>query len=93
VGEAGQHDVVERVELLAQRRDDARVAVPEEVRPPGADGVEEAVAVHVLQPRALRAADRHQRQGLVQLHLRARMPDGVEAAAEEVVVVHGGRQE
>jgi hypothetical protein len=65
------------------------VAVAEQVRPPGTDGVEEAMAIHVLQPRALRAADRHQRQGLVQLHLGARVPDGVEAAAEEVVVVHG----
>ena len=88
MGEAGQHDVVERVELLVERRLDARMAVAEQVGPPGADGIQIAVAVEILQPGAFAAADGHQRQGLVQLHLGARMPDGVEAAAEEIVVVH-----
>src|SRR5690606_33304334 len=62
---------------------------PEQVHPPRAHAVHEAAAVEVLQPRTLAARHRHQREALVRLHLRAGVPDGGEAAGDEVAVVHG----
>ena len=76
VGKASQHDVVELFELVAQCGVDARVRVAEQVHPPGADGVEDTSTIKILEPDALSAADGHQRNGFVELHLRARMPHG-----------------
>ena len=89
VREAGEHDVFQRVELFAQGAIDARVAVAEEIDPPRTDAVEVAIAVKIVQPRALATGDRDQRQvALVLLHLRARMPDGGEAALQQIGVAH-----
>ena len=88
--ETGEHDVLERVELFAQGRVDTRVAVAEKIDPPRADAVQIALAVKVVQPGPLAARDRDQRQiALVLLHLRARMPNGGEAALQQVGVAHG----
>ena len=80
VRQSGQHHVIERVELARQRGLHARVAVAEQVDPPGADRVEVAPAVGVDQPRPFGARDREQRLGFEPLHLRAGMPDRAAAA-------------
>ena len=82
VREAGEQHVVEFVQLRAQRGHDARLAVAEEIHPPRAHRVEVAAAVEVVQPHTFAAGDRHERQRLVHLHLRARMPYGGAAARE-----------
>ena len=86
MGEAGQHDVLQRVELGLEGVADARVGVAEQIDPPGADAVEVAPAVHVDEPRALAPGDRDEGQLLVVLHLGARVPDGGEGAGEEAGV-------
>ena len=73
VGEAREQHVLERRELVDDRGVDARVRVAEQVDPPRRDGVEVAAPLEVEQPRALAARDRHDRQRLVHLHLRARV--------------------
>ena len=92
--EAGEQHVLEAPGLGGERRVDARVRVAEEVHPPGADAVEIAPPLEVVQPHALAALDRHQRQALVVLHLRARMPDHREVARRDRGIgrlrVHGG---
>jgi hypothetical protein len=45
--------VFELIQLIPQRRVDARVAVAEQVDPPGTDAVEKAPARIVVQPQAL----------------------------------------
>ena len=99
MGEAGQHDVIEPAELVDQRLAQRRVVVAEQVDPPGADAVEDAPPLGVMQPDALGAHHRHQRQAgpaaglaLVQLHLGAGMPHRAQAASAPVVVqAHVGR--
>ena len=88
VGEAGQHDVLQLVQLVLERGVDARVAVAEQVDPPRADGIEIALALEIVQPHALAARDRHQRQGFVLLHLGAGVPDRVQAALQVIRVFH-----
>ena len=91
--ESGQHDVLQRVELVDDRGVDRRVSVTEQIDPPGADRVQISVAVEIVQPRAAAARDWNERQGLVLLHLRARMPDGGAAARNPVLVAgHGGQK-
>ena len=80
---AGQDDMLHAVQLRLDRRDDARLAMTEQVDPPRADGIEIALAVCVDQPGAFAAHHRHQRPGLVRLHLRARMPHGAQAARNQ----------
>ena len=72
----GEHRVFERVELIFQRCIDTRIRVAEQVDPPRADGIEIAMAVVVVEPRALAASDGHERRALVMLHLRTRVPYG-----------------
>ena len=79
---SGEHDVLELGELGADGGVDRRVAVPEQINPPRAYRIEIAPPVEIVEPRPVGAGDRHQRQRLVQLHLRARMPDGGVAARE-----------
>ena len=81
---AGEHGVFERVELIFQRRVDARIGVAEQVDPPGADGIQITMTGAVVEPCALAARDRDERQALVVLHLGARVPDGAEAAGDPV---------
>ena len=88
VREAAEHDVIERVELEFQRRDDMRMPMPEQVRPPGTDRIEITLALEVGQPRAFGFLDRHERQPLVILHLCARVPDVRERARCEFSVLH-----
>ena len=89
VREAGEDHVLQPIELRAHRGVDARVGVAEQVHPPGADGIEVALAVEILEPDAFAAPDRDQRQLLVVLHLRARMPDVREIARDVGGVVFG----
>jgi hypothetical protein len=86
MSQAGQHDVLELCELVDDGGIDCRVSVPEQVDPPGADCVEIAVTVEIVQPGAAAARDRNQRRRLVLFHLRARMPDRRAAARKPVFV-------
>ncbi len=78
--ESRKDHMLELVQLAYQRRIDARIRVAEKIHPPRRDGVEIAVAVEIVQPRGFAARDRDDRQRLVHLHLRARMPDRRAAA-------------
>ncbi|MCY1417181.1 hypothetical protein D9M71_327080 [compost metagenome] len=80
VAEAGEDHVLQLVDLVLDALVDARVGVAEHVHPPGADRVQVALALEVLQPHAFAAADRHHRQALVVLHLGAGVPEHVEVA-------------
>jgi hypothetical protein len=86
VREAGEHGVFQRIQLVFQRRVDARVGMAEQVHPPRADGVEVAAAFMVVQPCALAPADGDQRDGFVVLHLGARMPYAAQAARDPVAL-------
>ena len=86
MGKARDQDVFEAIDLLADRRVDPRIRVAEQVDPPGADAVEVAPALEVFEPYALAARDRHERQLLVILHLRAGMPDDCEIAGRDCVI-------
>jgi hypothetical protein len=72
---AGQHHMVEAVELVLQRGNDARMAVAEDVGPPGTDRIEIARAIRRIQPGAFGLRDGQHRHGFVIVHLRARVPD------------------
>ena len=80
VREAGQHRVLELVELILQRRIDARIGVAEQVDPPRADRIQITLAVGVVQPDAATVADGDQRHRFMVLHLRAWMPDAAQTA-------------
>ena len=90
VREAGEDDVFEFFELLTQRGIDTRVAMAKQIDPPGTDAIKIAFAVKVMQPDAFSTGNRNQRQGVaarVLLHLRARVPDGSQAAMQELSIV------
>src|SRR6185312_6005777 len=89
--EAGEHDVIELVELCNDRGIDPRIRMAEEIHPPRAHRIEVTAAIVIIEPRAGRARDRHRRRAFVLLHLRARMPDGEVAARRplRVVQAHG----
>ena len=89
VREPREHGVLEPAQLVRDGRVDRGVRVPEEVHPPGAHAVDEAVPLEVLEPCTVAARHRHQREALVALHLRARMPDRGEAAFDDVAVGQG----
>ena len=89
VRETREHGVLEASQLVADGRVDRGVRVPEEVHPPGTHPVDEAVPLEILEPRPASARHRHQREALVLLHLRARMPDRGETAFDDVAVGHG----
>ena len=86
MAEAGQHHVLELVELGLDPRADARIGMAEHVDPPGADRIQVALAVEVLQPDALAAADRDQWQLLVILHLRTGVPEHGKVALHPLLV-------
>jgi hypothetical protein len=83
---AREHRVFERVELILQRAVDIVVRVAEEIDPPRTDRIEIAVALRIVEPRALAARDRHERHALVMFHLGARMPHGRERAGNPVLI-------
>ena len=89
--EAREHHVLELPELVDERGADPRIRVPEEIDPPRAHRVEIAATVEIVEPRAVAARDGDERQRLVLLHLRARMPDGAKAALEPRGAVAGAR--
>jgi hypothetical protein len=60
--------------------------MPEEIDPPGADGVEITFAVEILEPDTVAGAQRDHRHRLVVFHLRARVPDVREIARDPVAV-------
>src|SRR5207245_2514217 len=70
VGEACEDYLLELLELRAHRGVDAGIRVPEEIHPPGADGIEVALALVILEPRARAAARGARPHLLVVLHLR-----------------------
>ena len=80
VGKTREHGVFQRVDLIAQRGVDVRVAVTEEIHPPRTHRVEITLAVKVIQPATSSTRHRNQRQRFMLLHLRARMPHGGQAA-------------
>ena len=84
VGEAGEHHVLEAVQLLADPRVDPRIGVAEHVDPPGTDRVEVALAFEVFEPDAFAALDRDQRQLFVVFHLGAGVPDHGAGTRNEV---------
>ena len=87
MGEARQHHVFQCFQLVVQCGIDVRVAVAEQVHPPGTDRIEVAFLVAVIQPDAARARDRQQREALVMFHLRTGVPHGRETAGNEVGIV------
>jgi hypothetical protein len=89
VGAAGEHGVFERIELVFERSVDTGVSVTKQVDPPGADGIEIAMTVAVIEPGAGAAGDGDERQALVMFHLGAGMPDGAQAAGDPVGGVVG----
>ena len=75
--------------LLLNSRVDSGVRMAEQVDPPGAHGVDVAVAFEVLKPDTFAPFDGHQGQGaFVVFHLGAGVPYGFEAAGDEVSVAH-----
>ena len=86
MGEAGKHGVFQLLGLLVDGLVDAWVGVAEQVHPPGADRVNVAVAVKVVEPDALAALERNQRQGFVVLHLGTGVPDGLQVTLDHLAV-------
>jgi hypothetical protein len=80
VAEPRQQHVLEPAELVGQRGIDTGIAMPEQIDPPRADGVEIAPPGEVIEPAARAPLHRHERQRLVLLHLGAWMPHGGQAA-------------
>jgi len=72
---AGQHGVLQHVQLRLDRGVDMRIGMAEQVDPPRAGAVQVALAVEVDQPGALAARDRQRRHGVEPRILRARVPD------------------
>lgn len=58
----------------------------EQIDPPGTDSIQVALAIEVGQPYAFGAGNGHDGQGLMALHLGARVPDGIEAALQPGLV-------
>jgi len=86
MGAPSQHHVGQYVQLLLERVDDALVGMTEQVDPPAAVGVEVAVALLVVQPRAMGAGDGQRRHHGRALHLRAGVPHAGQAAGLPVGV-------
>src|SRR5690606_16566958 len=86
MAEAGQHHMLKLVQLVLDALIDAGIGVTEHIDPPGADGIDVALAVEVFEPDAFTAADGNQRQLLVILHLCAGMPEYGEVALHPAVV-------
>ncbi len=75
MGEAGENHMLEFFELPVYGSADRGIGMPEQIHPPGADGIQIAVTVHVLQPDTPAPAYGDERHlPLVILHLGTRMP-------------------
>ena len=88
MGAASQHHVVELFHLIGHCSTDVRVAVPEQIDPPGADAVQVAAAIGVVQPGAAGAVNGQRWRGFVPLHGGARVPDGSDAAGSKCGCTH-----
>ncbi|MNQ94036.1 hypothetical protein D3C85_1095350 [compost metagenome] len=86
MAESGQDHVFELVDLVLDALVDARVGMPEHIDPPGADGIEVALAFKILQPDAFAALDRDQRQLLMVFHLGAGVPQDRKVALHPLVI-------
>ncbi|KPW99466.1 hypothetical protein ALO79_200021 [Pseudomonas syringae pv. castaneae] len=86
VAETGEDHMLQLVDLVLDSLVDAWVGMAEYVDPPGADGVEVALAFKIFQPDALTALDGDQRQLFVVFHLGAGMPQHCEVALHPLVV-------
>lgn len=97
--EAGEHHMLQRIQLLLDRRANARIGMAKQVGPPRADGIEITLAIEVFQPHAVAATNRDHRHGLIAIavvrrmvtHLRTRVPDVLQVAIAEIGlrIVHG----
>ncbi|OIQ70594.1 hypothetical protein GALL_477910 [mine drainage metagenome] len=85
VGAASQHDMRQAVELVLERRIDARIGMAEQIDPPGAVCVEVAATRIVEQPWALATHDGERQQLRGALHLRARVPDRTETSMGKIL--------
>src|SRR5712691_5021313 len=88
MSKTGEDDVFKFFQLLAQRGVDARVAMAEEIYPPGTDGIEITLAIKIVKPDSFPVGDRDQRQGFVLFHLGTGMPNCREAACQKFPVSH-----
>ena len=80
VREAGEHDVLEGLQLLAQCGVDAGVGMAEQVGPPRADAIKQRISLLVIKPASLSFGNGNQGQRFVMLHLCARVPNGSQTA-------------
>ncbi len=80
VGEAGQNHVLQFIHLLLDAVVDARVAVAEQIDPPGTDRIDITIAVKVFQPDSLAASNWNHGQLLVVFHLGTGMPQGAQVS-------------
>ncbi|MNZ24435.1 hypothetical protein D3C78_415830 [compost metagenome] len=84
--ETGEDHVLELVDLVLDTLVDAWVGMAEDVDPPGADGIEIALAFEVFQPHAFATLDRNQRQFFVVFHLGAGVPQDLEVTLHPLLV-------
>ena len=81
MGKARENHMLQPIKLIFDRSINARISMPKQIHPPRTHGIQIAFAIEIVKPHPLTTLNRNQRQLLVRLHLRARMPHGVEAAA------------
>ncbi len=75
MGEAAEDDVLQSIELLLDPLIYVGIGVAEDVDPPGADRIQIAVAIEIVQPYAFAPLDRDYGHVLVVLHLGAGVPE------------------
>ena len=63
--------------------------MPKQVDPPGTDGIDVTLAIHVLQPNAFAAPNRQKGQPLVIFHLGGRVPQNFQVTAANFVIRRG----
>ena len=86
MAEAGENHMLQLIDLILDALIDPRVGVAKHVDPPGADRVDVALAIEVLEPHAFATFDRYQRQLFVVLHLRARVPEHLQVTLHPLVI-------
>src|SRR5690554_3072027 len=86
MAESGQHHMLKAVQLLLDALVNPLIAVTKNIGPPGANGIQIAVAVKIFQPDSLGLTNRNQRLLLVILHLRTWVPEYFQIALQPVCV-------
>ncbi len=84
MGQARQHDVFDAVHLRVNGRLDARLVMPEQIDPPGTDAVEKTTTLRIEKPHPVATHDFQRRRVGVTLHLRAWVPNGLQAAQRDL---------